>query len=481
MTSALAENERRRAGLDAVRARGVDPFPHFDSGARRLIADIVSAHGATGNPEELQRACEYQLAGRLVARRKSGAATLLEIRDRSGTMRLRVRPEVSSAHAAEGMTLWDIGDIVTVTGRPQLTHGGAVGLEVESGRLLAKALQLNHGLNHLGHRSDRPEVDLMADAEHRRRFATRAALIAGIREWLNKREFVEVETPVLQTLAGGALARPFSTHHNALDQDVSLRISAELHLRRCTVGDIERVYELGSRFRNEGISARHNPEFTMLEWSMAYSDYLDSASLLEQLVADVTQSVLGGTRVTYRGTVIDLGRPWQRTTLSDAVETSTGLDIFAATSEQLLEVLPSAPAGTASWSDAVRALYAKRVEPRLIQPTIVVDFPADTHPCMKRSTLNAQLGEGFDVVLGGMEIASGGTELCDPDEQWLRFVEHGGSTNGREPHPKDREYVSALEYGAPPSSGAGLGIDRLLMILLDLDTIQETTIFSMSS
>jgi lysyl-tRNA synthetase class 2 len=304
-------------------------------------------------------------------------------------------------------------------------------------------------------------------------------MVGAIRDWMKRHDFIEVETPILQALAGGAVARPFLTHHNALDREVSLRVSTELYLRRCTVGDLERVYELGKCFRNEGMSRRHSPEFTMLEWSMAYSDYQDAATLTEELVTHVAKQVLGDLRITYDGIPIDLKTPWRRVTLQEAIKDRTGLDILGSNPKELLAALGATPTRDCSWTDAVYKLYGTCVEPYLGQPTIVCDFPLDAHPCLRQHSTRWQLGESFDVVVGGLEIGSGGTELSDPDEQRLRFIEQRSDrADGHEPHPNDREYVAALEYGAPPSAGVGIGIDRLLMVLLDIDPIGEATLFA---
>ncbi len=241
---------------------------------------------------------------------------------------------------------------------------------------------------------------------------------------------------------------------------------------------MERVYDLGKHFRNEGISPKHSPEFTMIEWSMTYCDYRDAAALMERLVADVAGQVWRTLQFSYRGMPISLARPWRQLTFQDAIGEATGLDIFAASPSELMAAAPSTDD---SWTGAVHAIYTKHVEPHLIQPTIVRDFPLDTHPCLKQHATRAQLGESFDVVIGGVEVGSGGTELNDPDEQWARFVaQRSERTTGSAPHPQDQEYVTALQYGAPPSAGAGIGIDRLLMVLLNTDSIRDVMLFPTS-
>jgi lysyl-tRNA synthetase class 2 len=416
----------------------------------------------------------YHLSGRLIARRKSGEIVLLDLRDRSGTIRLTVNADADSATAT--IVDADIGDIVSVVGHIYVTPRDKLCLEVESGSLLAKALQLplTKGLNPNGRRR---ELELMASAECRRLFTARATALMAIRDWMTRHDFLEVETPILQRLAGGALARPFVTHHNALDCQVSLRLSTELYLRRCSIGDMERVYELGKCFRNEGISRRHSPEFTMLEWYVAYCDYRDVAASAEQLVQQVASRVLDSLQVTYKGNVINLEGPWRRMTLREAIKERTGLDIFAASRAELSGALPGSPTSSVSWADAVQKIYGSYVEPHLIQPTIIYDCPVDMHPCVKRHAGRSQLVESFEVVLGGLEISSGGTALTDPDEQWQRFEAQRSGLDGTDPHPNDQELVAALQYGAPPAAGGGMGIDRLLMILLDCDSIRDVTLF----
>lgn len=381
------------------------------------------------------------------------------------------------SHGLAGSRSWDIGDIVEVGGQVHTDRTGGVGLNVSCGRLLAKALQIHHGLSQKGHRARRPELALMEGTSYRERFAARARVLAAVRAWMADHEFIELETPMLQSRHGGAPARPFYTHHNALDRDLSLRISSQLHLRRCTVGDLERVFELGRCFRNEGMSPRHSPEFTMLEWSMAYSDYRDSARFVELMVSHVAKKVLGTTRVTFRGSTIDLDAPWRRISFRDAVKEHTGLDAFEALDSTTSWQSPAEPSHR-SRSDAVHHLYSTEVEPHLLRPSIVFDFPHDTHPCARRHPTIDGAAECFDVVVGGLEIASGGTEISDPEEQQRRFDEQRNATSHEQLCSAELEYLTALEYGAPPSSGAGVGIDRLLMVLLGLSDILDVNLFS---
>lgn len=469
MTSALAESARRSAKADSMRARGTDPFPHVALNHRDLIGEIIASSIVDRN--------RFHLAGRLVDRRKRGGVILFDLRDRSGTLPLKV--DVAAVAGSANAEDWDIGDHVFVTGRHLASETGEVGLEVEEGVLLAKAMLRPATTDHeLGRAAVPREVELIASESCRQLFILRAALTVAVRKWLSKRGFVEIETPILQELPGGASARPFSTYHNALGQDVSLRVSMELFLRRCTVGDLERVYELGRCFRNEGISRKHSPEFTLLEWSMAYSDYRDSADLAEEMVAHIVKEVLGRSTVKRDGHRVDLARPWRRVTLQQVILTTTGKDIMRC---DAAELKPGGAAPGTSWGDAVRALYSDVVEPRLLEPTIVFDFPLDTHPCQRQSGNTPSLSESFDVVIGGVEVGSGGTEIADPDEQRDRFVGQRKSRGDQsEPHPNDQAYVNALRYGAPPSSGMGIGIDRLIMVLLEAASIHHVRPFPSS-
>ena len=301
-----------------------------------------------------------------------------------------------------------------------------------------------------------------------------------MRESLDEDGFVEVETPALQPLYGGALARPFVTHHNALDRDLYLRVATELYLKRCIVGGIERVYELGKDFRNEGISFKHNPEFTMVEWYEAYADYGDAAERLENLVAAVAERVLGSTTVQRDGVEIDLAPPWRRVTLRDAIHERTGIDIVEHPSrEQLAEALDSEAADAEGWGKLVDGLLSKRVEPELVAPTIVLDYPTEMSPFAKRHRSADGLVERWEAFVAGFEIANAFTELNDPDEQRRRFEQQAAELRrgDEEAQPFDEAYLQALEYGMPPTAGVGLGIDRLVMLLTGARTLREVVLF----
>ena len=394
------------------------------------------------------------------------------------------RAPTTWATATPTLLALDLGDIVGVEGTAFKSRTGELTLRVTGWVLLAKSLRPPadkfHGLEDVDTRYRHRERDLIANPEVRELFMTRARVVAETRRWLDERGFVEVETPVLQPIYGGALARPFTTHHNALDRDLYLRIATELYLKRCIVGGIERVYELGKDFRNEGVSFKHNPEFTMLEWYEAYADYEDAAERLEQLVAHVAEAVLGTTVVEREGAKIDLAPPWRRVTLRDAIRERTGIDVLEhPTREQLAEAMDSEPSPEEGWGKLVDGLLSKEVEPNLVQPTFIIDYPVEMSPFAKNHRTEAGLVERWEAYVGGFEIANAFTELNDPDEQRRRF-EQQAEEIGRgdeEAQPMDENYVQALEAGMPPTGGVGLGIDRLVMLLTGAKSLREVLLF----
>jgi lysyl-tRNA synthetase class 2 len=470
--------EDRRAKLARLRADGVDPFPHAFPGVRP-IAEVHAAH------DDLEPGAEtdssYRVAGRLAARRGHGKAAFLDLVDRSARIQLHAREDVIGAGAFEQLTSLDLGDLIGVDGTAFKSRRGELSLRVEGFALLAKSLRAPpdkfHGLEDVETRYRHRELDLIANDDARELFIMRSRLIAAIRRFLDERGFLEVETPVLQPLYGGALARPFTTHHNALDRDLFLRIATELYLKRLIVGGLERVYELGKDFRNEGVSHKHNPEFTMLEWYEAYADYEDAARLLEELVSRVAAEV------GYEGD-LDLTGPWRRVTLRDAIREATGVDVLeqrgdpkalhAAAAERGFELDPEE-----SWPKMVDSLLSKHVEPTLEQPTFVKDYPVELSPFAKAHRSEPGLVERWECFAKGIEIANAFTELNDPDEQRARFEDQLRQTaaGDEETQPFDEDFLRALEHGMPPTGGAGLGIDRLMMVLSGRSSIREVVLF----
>ena len=478
--------DERRAKLERLRERGVEPFPHISTRVPRTwIADIEAAHDPTQLAAGEHEGLSYRIAGRLIARRGHAKTTFFDVRDQSGSLQVVARVEAMGQEAYDAMLDLDIGDIVTVEGIVYITQRGQLTLAVSACTMLAKALRpppdRYHGMGDQGSRYRYRELDLLANERTREMFFKRTKMIEAIHDFLRSRGFTQVETPMLQTLAGGAASRPFVTHHNALDIDVYLRISVELYLNRCIVGGLENIYDLGRAFRNEGLSHRHSPEFTILEWMMSYADYWDVAKMTEDLAQDVALKTLGTTKVEqYDGRVIDFATPWRRITLRDAIKDAVGIDFLQASNEQLLEVLDGAADPDATWAKLVDAVYVKHVEPTLYQPTHVFDFPVDLFPICKRHPDDPRLSEHFDSVIRGMEILSGDTELNDPLDQHERFVVQRQQTGGGDddqPQPNDEEYVRALEYGMAPTAGGGLGVDRLLMALTGVEAMREVVPF----
>jgi lysyl-tRNA synthetase class 2 len=470
----------RRAKLARLREAGVEPFPHAFPG-RTEIAVIREAH--EGIEAGAETADSYRIAGRLSARRGHGKASFLDLRDGTGQIQVQARlDELGDTY--EGLLSLDIGDIVGIEGTVFASKRGELSLRATSWELLSKSLRPPpdkfHGLEDTETRYRRRELDLMANEETRELFLKRARTIAEVRRWFDRNAFVEVETPVLQPLYGGALARPFTTHHNALDRDLYLRIATELYLKRLVVGGIDKVYELGKDFRNEGISHKHNPEFTMLEWYEAYADYEVVAAELEDLVSTVAKEVLGTTTIEREGETIELAPPWRRVTLRDAIKERTGIDVIEHPSrERLAEAMGSKADPEEGWGKLVDGLLSKEVEPTLIQPTFVTDYPVELSPFAKRHRSEEGLVERWEAFLGGIEIANAFTELNDPDEQRRRFEAQGEETarGDEETQPYDEAFVEALEQGMPPTGGAGLGIDRLVMILTGAQTLREVVLF----
>jgi lysyl-tRNA synthetase, class II len=472
----------RREKLGRLRDAGVDPFPH-EFGEREEIAEVRAAHeGLVAGAETDSR---HRIAGRIVARRGHGKAAFLDIRDGSGQIQLHAREDLLGAEAFELLVHLDIGDIVGVEGTALATRrGGELSLAIDRWRLLAKSLRPPpsefHGLEDVETRYRQRELDLMANEESRRVFALRAQTVGEVRRWLGDHGFVEVETPVLQPLYGGALARPFVTHHNALDRDFYLRIATELYLKRLVVGGIDRVYELGKDFRNEGVSHKHNPEFTMLEWYEAYADYEKTAHDLELLVAEVAERVLGTTKIERDGVEIDLAPPWRRQTLREAIRERSGVDIGEhPTREALAEAMGTEPDPAEGWGKLVDGLVSKSVEPDLVQPTFLLDYPVELSPFAKAHRSEEGLVERWEAFVGGIEIANSFSELNDPDEQRRRFEQQAAelARGDEEAQPYDELFVEALEHGMPPTGGVGLGIDRLAMILSGARSLREVVLF----
>jgi lysyl-tRNA synthetase, class II len=450
----------RRAKLERLREQGVDPFPHEFPGVVATSAVVDDLEPG----QETDRA--YRVAGRMVARRDQGGAAFIDLADREGKLQLHAKRDVLGEESFDRLVSLDIGDLIGVDGTAFKTRRGQLSLLVTDWKLLAKSLRdipkEHYGIEDVETRYRHRELDLIANAETRELFILRTKIVRAIRNWLDERGFLEVETPILQPLYGGALARPFTTHHNELDRDLFLRIADELYLKRLIVGGLERVYEIGKDFRNEGVSHKHNPEFTMLEWYEAYADYNDIANRLEEVISYVAE------QVGYDGP-IDFSRPWKRITLRDAIREKTGIDILAG------EELP----GEGTWAKRVDGLLSHQVEPDLQNPTLIMDYPKELSPFAKDHRSEEGLVERFEGFAGGMEFTNAFTELNDPDEQRARFEQQrtDQAAGDEETQPYDEDYVEALEHGMPPTGGIGIGIDRLTMIMSGRDSIREVVLF----
>jgi lysyl-tRNA synthetase class 2 len=466
----------RRAKLEKLRADGIDPFPHEFDGVEP-IAGVVAAHADLADGEETE--IRHRVAGRLAARRGQGKMMWLDLVDRSGRLQLQARVDVLGAEAHERLEKEvDLGDILGVDGTAFRSRRGELSLRIDGYTILAKSLrpppEKHHGLQDVETRYRRRELDLMANEEARELFIARAKAITAIRGYFDALGYVEVETPILQPLYGGALARPFTTHHNALDRDLYLRIATELYLKRCIVGGLERVYEIGKNFRNEGLSPKHNPEFTVLEFYEAYADYEDMAARLEGLVSAVVAAAGS------QGPV-DFTPPWRRLTLRDAILEHAGVDFRAHPDREGLvaAIGDRLPTAGRTWPQLVDDLLSRFVEPTLQQPTFLFDYPVELSPLAKRHRTEEGLVERWEAFCGGVEIANAFTELNDPDDQRARFESQArlAAEGDDEAAPYDEAFVEALEQGMPPTGGVGVGIDRLVMALTDRPTIREVVLF----
>jgi len=468
----------RRSKAERLRASDDSAFPYAFPRVEPIDA-IVAAYERLAPGEETDE--RHRVAGRIAARRGAGKAAFLDLVDRTGKIQLHARIDVLGAERFELLTSLDLGDLIGVDGSAIRSRHGEVSLRVESFQILGKALRpppdKHHGLSDVETRYRHRELDLIASDGARRLFIDRARIITAIRRYLDEHGFVEVETPVLQPLYGGALARPFTTHHNALDRDLYLRIATELYLKRLIVGGLERVYELGKDFRNEGISPKHNPEFTVVEFYEAYADYNDAAARLEALVQGAAAAV------SYSGE-LDFSSPWRRVSFFDAIAQRTGIDLAAHRDAESLRAA-IAERGLAiatddlSWSQLADALLSKFVEPDLQQPTFVLDYPIEISPLARAHRSKPGLVERWEAFAGGIEIANAFSELIDPDVQRERFDEQRRlETLGEEEvQPYDEAFVQALEQGMPPAGGVGLGIDRLVMLLTGRESIREVVLF----
>lgn len=476
--------EQRKEKLESLRKEGLNPFPN---GFRvehtvRQVQEAIEANDAEGLGE-----MQFTAAGRMVAINRFGKSAFVRFRDRSGQMQAYVRKDKVGTEDYALFKRLDIGDFVGMTGTVFQTKTGEWTLLATQVKLLSKAVrplpEKFHGLKDPEKRYRRRYVDLIMNADVRRIFTIRSNIIQGIRKFFLQHEFLEVETPMMQPIPGGAEAAPFVTHHNALDMDLYLRIAPELYLKRLVVGGLERVFEINRNFRNEGVSTQHNPEFTMLEFYQAYATYHDLMDLTESLFSGLAKEVLGSDTITYQGQQIDFQSPWRRMTMADSLEQLGGLDRTLLTDQQGLIDFAAAKGvqltKTRSVGKIITKIFESLVEPQLIQPTFITGYPVEVSPLSRRSDTEPGLTERFELFIAGFEIANGFSELNDPDDQRGRFLEQvqDRKDGNEEAHLMDEDYIEALEYGMPPTAGEGIGIDRLTMLMTDAASIREVILF----
>ncbi|AAM25511.1 lysine--tRNA ligase [Caldanaerobacter subterraneus] len=471
----------RREKLNILRSMGIEPYGIDRFERTNLSSDIK-------NDYENFEGKTVTLAGRIMTKRSHGKASFADIQDRDGRIQIYVRYDNVGGKNYEIFKLLDIGDIIGVTGEVFKTKTGEITINVKDFKLLCKSLQVLpekwHGLKDPDLRYRQRYVDLIINPSVREVFLKRTKIIKAIREFLDNRGFLEVETPVLHTIAGGAAARPFITHHNALDIDMYLRIALELHLKRLIVGGFEKVYEIGRVFRNEGMDIRHNPEFTLLELYEAYTDYHGMMELTEQLFAYVAEKVNGSTKIIYQGTEIDLTPPWKRITMVDAIKEYVGIDFEkVATDEEARKIAkdlnlelkkPDMKKG-----EVIALVFDELVEKHLIQPTFVMDYPVEVSPLAKRKRDNPAFTSRFEAFIYGREVANAFSELNDPIDQKERFLEQlrQREAGDEEAHMMDEDFINALEVGMPPTGGLGIGVDRLVMFMTDSYSIRDVILF----
>ena len=472
----------RRDKLSKMINEGRNPFEQTVFERTVFTAEIHSAY-------EEYEGKEVALAGRIMAKREMGKALFADLKDDKGRIQLYLKQSDVSTLSYEDVSKGDIGDIIGIRGIVFKTKMGEISVKCSSIIVLAKSLrplpEKFHGLTNQELRYRQRYVDLIMNNDTRRIFELRSAFIKHIREFLDSRGYVEVETPVLHTISGGASARPFVTHHNTLDINLFLRIALELHLKRLIVGGIERVYEIGRIFRNEGMSTRHNPEFTMLELYEAYTDYNGMMDLFEELLSSAALKICGSYRVKWQDMEIDLTPGWQRLTMAEAVLQHTGVDFMSfSTTEDALKAAASIGVTLpkekeASWGDLLFECFDKQVESKLIQPVFIIDHPVEVSPLAKRKSTDQRLTERYEVFIGGNEMGNAFSELNDPIDQKQRFLRQVALRDKGDPEASmmDDDFIMALEYGMPPTGGLGVGIDRCVMMLANAASIRDVLLF----
>jgi lysyl-tRNA synthetase class 2 len=477
--------QRRRQKIEELKAAGVSLYPNKLSPTHTV--DTVLALTAGLGEDVGEDATYIRAAGRMMAVNRFGKASFIRFRDRTGQMQAYVRRDKVGDDAYALFKKLDVGDIIGLEGTLFKTRTGEWTLLAERFMLVSKAVrplpEKFHGLKDPEKRYRQRYVDLIMNSQVREIFLRRSRMIQEIRSYLTGHDFLEVETPMMQPIAGGAEATPFVTHHNALDMDLYLRIAPELYLKRLVVGGFERVFEINRNFRNEGISTRHNPEFTMLEFYQAYATYENLMELTEEMIARTARAVTGSATIQYQGHSIDLGGRWERIPLLEALQSIGGVDpaivddrerLLAFAEEKGIKVTKRSRIGK-----VITKLFDALVEPRLIQPTFITGYPVEVSPLSRKSEDNPGITDRFELFIAGAEIANGFSELNDPEDQEARFLQQVADRDAgdREAHQMDRDYITALEFGMPPTAGEGIGMDRLAMLLTDAASIREVILF----
>jgi lysyl-tRNA synthetase class 2 len=475
---------QRRRKVNALWTAGINPYPN-DFKPAHTAADVVEQYGSVEQIDAPD--VEFVLAGRIIARRSFGKAAFIQIQDRSGRIQVYVRKDDLSEEAFAQFESFDIGDIIGIAGFPFRTQKGELSIHARMVRLLVKSLlplpEKFHGLTDVETRYRQRYVDLIVNPEVRELFIKRSRIVNLIRQFMASRDFLEVETPMMQPIPGGATARPFVTHHNALDMELFLRIAPELYLKRLVVGGFERVFEINRNFRNEGISVRHNPEFTMMEFYQAYATYEDLMDFTEELFCHVAQEVLGTLDFSYQDLAISFQRPWRRLTVKEAIleygdieqKQLEDRDLALAYARSIGLDLPD----EIGYGKLIMEIFEEVAEHKLIQPTFVTAYPTEVSPLSRKNDHDPYIVDRFELMIGGREIANAFSELNDPVDQKERFLAQAAEKDkgDEEAHYMDEDYVRALEYGLPPTAGEGIGIDRLVMLLTDSASIRDVILF----
>ena len=479
----------RRARAEKLRDAGVELFPARVPRDRSAIPEVLARFGTADADALAQAAAVFCIAGRIVALRSFGKMAFATLQGDGERLQVWLKQDLLGG-AFESVRLYEVGDFIWARGPLVRTRKGELTIEAREQGFLAKSYrplpEKFHGLQDVEARYRQRYLDVLTNPESRQIFVTRSRMISAMRGFLDERGFLEVETPILQPLYGGANARPFTTIHNTYDQMLYLRISFELYLKRLVIGGLDRVYEIGRDFRNEGVSKKHNPEFAMLEVYQAYADFEDMMALTEQLVAHAAERTLGTTVIERDGRQLELAPPWPRRKMAELIHAACGIDIGRATELGALQAavkqanLPDVDAtGATSWAGLVDTIFSEIVEPALFTPTFVVEYPAALSPLAKREPGRPQMVERFEAFMGGMEICNAFSELNDPDEQRQRFLDQAEAARrgDTEAQPLDEDFLRALEHGMPPTGGLGLGVGRLAMMLTGASHLREVKLF----